>query len=911
MKRILALIAAVFLSVGSAHAQLQAINGACTYGGQNVITSGLMSTTLVAASYPLCTVSVYFTGTTTLATIYTNGSSAPLSNPFTGTSSGSWLFYATPGVGYDIVMSGGTPNSFPSPSTLTDVFAGGTGGGGGGGSGTVLSVGLQAPSIFTVAGSPITTAGTLYLALNTQTANTVFAGPSSGSSAVPSFRSLTALDVQYAGLLSNSTTGNAGTASSSPAVTLTGTTLAPNVLYSSLTSVATITSGTWNGSLISPQFGGTGLNTSGLTGCPSIASGVWSVATCVGNTSPFQSLTTTGTSGVATLVSGVLNIPNYTNSASGTVTSVSVATSNGVSGTVSNPTTTPAITLSLGAINPSSVGASTQGPGYFTSLTATSLTTGDCMQAGTSGLLGTVSSPCPLLNGTNSWTGASAVATGGSWTYSGSGTINASSLGGIAATEYCQISGTNCPASSGVITAITPEDGITSELSGTTAILGLGVIMPTGVASSGAILQSGGGGNYTVANSFNVFQASGSTFFDAIGANTSTLGNFIFRGVTLNSAGGYDTLAQLNSVGLTVNGNLVSAISSTGLGGTVSLQNGSAQGDLYQVGSASPVTTWPAYSMAIESSATGNVTYQGPLILDAYGASNKIYLQANRATIASFASGGITVTGGMQLTQSGTGEVQVINGVAPNISIGGSASFAVGDNISLNDMAELVYVNNAGSGSAANTACFGLQGSTNACINGVGNLYTPSLGATLNTNISAQGAYLEWDLIGGQGETEFVNLRGGGPGGFNWWNGSTATTGSTTGLTQLMALNSSGALGWGGGATISSSASVCQSNGTNCPGYPGTAPFGAQTIPAGVCVVAYTGYPPAPYGNFGFFLMPNTLMSSLGTNTGSLIASTYFGSGGPGVQLCNTSQTTSAVIPSPGFNAAVLFVSPY
>ena len=43
---------------------------------------------------------------------------------------------------------------------------------------------------------------------------------------------------------------------------------------------------------------------------------------------------------------------------SGTVTSVSVVTANGVSGSVANPTTTPAITLSLGAITPTSVAAS-------------------------------------------------------------------------------------------------------------------------------------------------------------------------------------------------------------------------------------------------------------------------------------------------------------------------------------------------------------------------------------------------------------------------------------------------------------------------------------------------------------------------------------------------------------------------
>lgn len=45
-------------------------------------------------------------------------------------------------------------------------------------------------------------------------------------------------------------------------------------------------------------------------------------------------------------------------SGSGTVTSVSVVTANGVSGSVATSTTTPAITITLGAITPSSVVAS-------------------------------------------------------------------------------------------------------------------------------------------------------------------------------------------------------------------------------------------------------------------------------------------------------------------------------------------------------------------------------------------------------------------------------------------------------------------------------------------------------------------------------------------------------------------------
>lgn len=63
-----------------------------------------------------------------------------------------------------------------------------------GGSGTVTSVALSMPSIFTVSGSPVTTSGTLTASLNSQSANTVWAAPN-GSSGAPSFRSLVAADI--------------------------------------------------------------------------------------------------------------------------------------------------------------------------------------------------------------------------------------------------------------------------------------------------------------------------------------------------------------------------------------------------------------------------------------------------------------------------------------------------------------------------------------------------------------------------------------------------------------------------------------------------------------------------------------------------------------------------------------------
>jgi hypothetical protein len=66
----------------------------------------------------------------------------------------------------------------------------------GGGSGTVTSVGLSLPvSVFGVSGSPVTASGTLTGSFNTQPANLVFAGPSSGAAAAPAFRALAGADL--------------------------------------------------------------------------------------------------------------------------------------------------------------------------------------------------------------------------------------------------------------------------------------------------------------------------------------------------------------------------------------------------------------------------------------------------------------------------------------------------------------------------------------------------------------------------------------------------------------------------------------------------------------------------------------------------------------------------------------------
>lgn len=63
------------------------------------------------------------------------------------------------------------------------------------GAGSVQSVALALPPIFTVTGSPVTTTGTLTGSLNTQSANVIFGGPSSGIAATPTFRFLVGADL--------------------------------------------------------------------------------------------------------------------------------------------------------------------------------------------------------------------------------------------------------------------------------------------------------------------------------------------------------------------------------------------------------------------------------------------------------------------------------------------------------------------------------------------------------------------------------------------------------------------------------------------------------------------------------------------------------------------------------------------
>lgn len=121
--------------------------------------------------------------------LYVSGgtvATSALPNPFLTDNLGNLFFYAAAGI-YTVQFYG---SALPSQLVLADqnVVAGG-------GSGSVTSVGLSLPAEFSIAGSPITTTGTLAVTKANENANTVWSGPATGAPAQPAFRALVAADL--------------------------------------------------------------------------------------------------------------------------------------------------------------------------------------------------------------------------------------------------------------------------------------------------------------------------------------------------------------------------------------------------------------------------------------------------------------------------------------------------------------------------------------------------------------------------------------------------------------------------------------------------------------------------------------------------------------------------------------------
>lgn len=271
------------------------------------------------------------------------------------------------------------------------------------GGGTVTSVGLTMPSFFTVGSSPITGSGTLGVTINTQSPGFLLIGPVSGSAAAPTFRLLVGTDLpnpsstslggvqsiaavtsewvnsistagvpslsqpafsDVSGHLSNSQLPTSETWPTSGTV-LSSTPSQHGVLVSGSGSATTVLSVPASGTLLTgigssdPAFSATPtLGVSGTTsGTLSLAGSGGGTITIQPPTSSFTSYnlnppSTPGTSGYfLTSGGGGSSAMTWTAPSGGTVTSISVASSNGFTGSSSGGST-PSLTLTTSINSP-------------------------------------------------------------------------------------------------------------------------------------------------------------------------------------------------------------------------------------------------------------------------------------------------------------------------------------------------------------------------------------------------------------------------------------------------------------------------------------------------------------------------------------------------------------------------------
>ena len=132
------------------------------------------------------------------------------------------ILSASPG----LVLNGATGGP-QGPGTINapGLYVNGAAVGVGGGAVSLVALGMTGMPC-TVAGSPVTSSGTLSCAANTESANTVWAGPTTGAAVSPTFRALASADVPPINLAS---TANGGVTGLLPYASLSGSPSIPTV----------------------------------------------------------------------------------------------------------------------------------------------------------------------------------------------------------------------------------------------------------------------------------------------------------------------------------------------------------------------------------------------------------------------------------------------------------------------------------------------------------------------------------------------------------------------------------------------------------------------------------------------------------------------------------------------------------
>jgi hypothetical protein len=373
------------------------------------------------------------------------------------------------------------------------------------------------------------------------------------------------------------------------------------------------------------------------------------------------------------------NPANYTSNG-GTVTSVSVTTANGVSGTVTNPTTTPAISLALGAITPTSVAASGAVTGSNLSGSNTGdqtiTLTGDVTGTGTGSFAATIANNAvtfakvqqiatdKILGRDTSGTGVvEELTVGGGVEFTGSGGIQTSAFTG----DVTKAAGGTAQtiATSAVTYAKIQDISAASRLLGRGAGAGAGVAqeisLGTGLSMSGTTLSSTAAGSVT-----SVDASGGTTGLTFSGGPVTTTGTLTLAGTldVANGGTGATTAAgaltslgaypNSNPAGYTANAGTVTNVSASG-GANISVATGSTTPVISQVAA---TTTQNGYMTSAQATKLDGIA-AGASVTSVGVDGGTTGLTTSGGPITS--SGTITLAGTLAVANGGTGATSAAN----------------------------------------------------------------------------------------------------------------------------------------------------------------------------------------------------------------------------------------------------------
>lgn len=605
-------------------------------------------------------------------------------------------------------------------------------------------------------------------------------------------------------------------------------------------------------------------------------------------------------------ITGVTNTP-ISATGSGTVTSVSVTSANGVSGTVSNPTTTPSITVVLGNITPTSVAAT----GTITGSNLSGTNTGDQTITLTGDVTGSGTSSFPATLATVN--AAPQANTFRKITVNGKGLVTATSAVTPAdittALGYTPYDSTN-PAgytnNTGTVTSIQASGGTTGltfaggpittsgtlTLGGTLAIANGGTgattsaaaltnLLPTQTGNTGKVLTTNGTtASWTTASAGTVTSVGGTGSVSGLtltgtvtnSGNLTLGGTLVLTNSQVTSALGYTPYDSTNPAGYTSN---TGTVTSVGLSGTT---------DIAVIGG--PITTNGAFTVALSNTAVTAGTYgsstQVPrFTVDAKGritgVTNVNISESGLGTVTSVgATGSADITvGGAPITTSGTltfalSNTTVTSGTYTKITVDSKGRATAGTSLSSSDVTTALgytpynstnpngYTSNTGTVTNVSALTIGTTGTditstvATSTTTPVITLNIPTASATTRGALSSA----DWTTFNNKGNGTVTSVSG---------------TGTVSGLTLTGTVTDSGSLTLGGTLTLTSSQvttalGYTPYDASNPAGYTTNTGTVTSVAATGSADITVTGSPVTTNGTLAFALSDTTVTPGSYTN---------------------------------------------